>query len=290
MKSICVSVIALAICVGGGAAMARADTELSDNVEAEKAEALRAQLQWLAQEPAPDPVAEDAFQAWLVEREAILSGKKKGSEEWHAWVRDYRVKAEAADTPFIREVYERVALDQYGRYSHFHSPERSAKIAEDLGHPLEGDSVYGFQDRVMKLLMRTDRENTAFLKAALETRNGQWWAISEVGTDVSGKLWLMTQHADLDRGFQRRALALMKPLIETGEIDREDYGYLLDRIAVADGQPQTFGTQGQCVAPGDWEAFEIEAPVEDVNQRRAAFDFKMTFEENDDRLDDVCVQ
>lgn len=247
-------------------------------------------LAWIQQEPEPDAAAQAAFEAWLAERDAILSGQKEGTKDWHAWVREYQVKAEAAETPFAREIYERVALDQYGRYSGLFSLEHSAAMAAALGHPLEGASVGGFHDRVMKLLMRTDVANTAFLKAELEARGGRWWAISEVGADVSGNIWLITQHADLDRDFQRRALVLMEPLALSGEVDRQDFGYLMDRVAVAEKRPQRFGTQGRCVSPGDWEAFEIEAPAEEVNTRRAAFDFKNTFEQNDDRLDALCAE
>lgn len=243
---------------------------------------------WLDEAPAPDPAAEAAFDAWIAERDAILTGRKEASHSWHEAVRGMQVQSERAETPLAREVYRRVALDQYGRQSAFFSLERSQRIAAELGHALEGEAVSGFQDRLVKSMMLTDRDNTAFLEAALSERGGQWWPLSEVGEELSGYLWLLTQHADMNPAFQRRALDLMAPLAEAGEVARQDYGFLFDRLAVADGRPQRFGSQGRCDGPSNWEPFEIEAPVAEVNARRAAFDFRMTFEENKARLDQQC--
>lgn len=114
--------------------------------------------------------------------------------------------------------------------------------------------------------------------------------MEEVGADTASQIWLLTQHADLTPAFQQMALEKMAPLLETGGVNRNNYAYLWDRVAVAQERPQLFGTQGRCMRPGDWVAFEVEAPAEEVNARRAAFDIKMTFEENKARIDAMCPQ
>jgi len=48
---------------------------------------------------------------------------------------------------------------------------------------------------------------------------------------------------DLDLAFQKQVLGLMEPLVKTGVVEPRSYAYLYDRVAVADGRPQRYGTQ-----------------------------------------------
>ncbi|WKE65858.1 hypothetical protein PVT67_00960 [Gallaecimonas kandeliae] len=91
-----------------------------------------------------------------------------------------------------------------------------------------------------------------------------WPTIPLVGKKASQAAWLLVQHADQDKAFQQRMLALMAPLAEKGDIDGANYAYLYDRTH----KPQRYGTQGGC--QGDsFVPFEMEDPA-GVEARRKA--------------------
>lgn len=74
----------------------------------------------------------------------------------------------------------------------------------------------------------------------------------------------MAQHADQDREFQRSVLAMIEPLVKTGEVSGMSVAYLYDRTHT----PQRYGTQGACTATHSWVPNEIE-DAQHVDQRRA---------------------
>lgn len=238
--------------------------------------------------PEPDAEADAVFAAWQAERDALFSGAREPSLDWHEVVLKYwKTSAEASD-PFFKEIYRRVAFEQYGRYGAPFTPELAGDLAKALGFELNAVQARGFQQRLFYKLMDLDADNSAFLKRELAARGGQWWTITEVGSDASMQIWLMTQHADQDRDFQRHALALMEPLAEDGEVSGSNYAYLWDRVAVAEKRPQRYGTQGGCTSADNWDAAEIEAPAEDIDMRRSAVGISMTFAAYDELMDGVC--
>jgi ribosomal protein S27E len=56
-------------------------------------------------------------------------------------------------------------------------------------------------------------------------------------------MWLLTQHADADPGFQRHCLGLLAAAVEAGEATRADQAFLTDRVLLHEGEPQVYGTQ-----------------------------------------------
>lgn len=88
---------------------------------------------------------------------------------------------------------------------------------------------------------RIDWGNTAYMKALIG-RIG-WPRASFVGKKAAHDAWLLVQHADLDPKFQERCLKLIEPLMETGEVRKQDYAYLFDRVARAMHRKQRYGTQ-----------------------------------------------
>jgi hypothetical protein len=86
------------------------------------------------------------------------------------------------------------------------------------------------------------------------------------GHDGQTHAWLLIQHADADKPFQRDVLAKMRDAFLAGEVSGTDYAYLVDRVASGDRRPQTFGTQGTCVAQ-DWKPDPVLAP-EGLDERR----------------------
>lgn len=124
-----------------------------------------------------------------------------------------------------------------------------------------------------------DRANADSLASAVQRLNAAWVRdliarrgyprISEVGAEASTRLWLLVQHADHDPAFQRDVLAAMTPLYAEGEVAGANIGYLTDRVRVAAGEPQLYGTQIERWEGHDPIPFEMEAP-DRVDERRAA--------------------
>jgi len=93
-----------------------------------------------------------------------------------------------------------------------------------------------------------------------------WPTKSMVGGDGTRSAWLLVQHADHDLPFQRKCLALMEGLKDTGEVSSGDLAYLTDRVRVNAGEPQVYGTQFHIV-----EGVRQPQPITDreqVDERR----------------------
>jgi hypothetical protein len=93
-----------------------------------------------------------------------------------------------------------------------------------------------------------DRDNTSWLQGELDRRKS-WPTLSELGEQGAGQVWLLVQHADRSPSLQKQALALMAPMVSTGEVLKVNYAYLFDRVAVHEGRAQRFGTQMDCSGP-----------------------------------------
>ncbi len=85
-----------------------------------------------------------------------------------------------------------------------------------------------------------DKGNTEALKEIIDSHG--WPTISMVGKEASNAAWLLVQHADHDPTFQQYCLNLMKNL-PSDEVRAVDLAYLEDRVRVAQGRPQLYGTQ-----------------------------------------------
>lgn len=110
--------------------------------------------------------------------------------------------------------------------------------------------------------MAIDRDATAKMKEVVATHG--WPGKRVVGVDGANAAALLVQHADSDLAFQKDCLAKMEPLVQAGEVAGKDYAYLWDRVAIAEGKPQRYGTQleGDDIAP-------LEDPA-NVDARRKA--------------------
>ncbi|MEM1057519.1 MAG: DUF6624 domain-containing protein, partial [Bacteroidota bacterium] len=111
-----------------------------------------------------------------------------------------------------------------------------------------------------------DSLNTAWLKGVVAERG--WPKASEVGEQGASDAWLLAQHADRDRAFQREVLGLMETAVAEGEASGSDFAYLTDRVRLAAGEPQVYGTQLR-VVDGQPVPREIE-DADGVDARRAA--------------------
>ncbi len=112
-----------------------------------------------------------------------------------------------------------------------------------------------------------DAAATDFMRSILDRYD--WVDTHRFGEDFSHCAWLLMQHADAHPDLQAVALARMEPYLESGGVDRGNFAYLWDRVAVNHGRPQRYGTQPDwnCVG-GKMKLMPLEDP-ENVNARRA---------------------
>lgn len=194
--------------------------------------------------------AAEAWAKWNLFAEGLEHGQI-ATEPPFKWVSDRYAQISEETNPRSVELLRRTAKDQMYRHSW------------TGGDQVWGTLAPGARGRVLARLMRAtcvvDRDNTEWLKADVAA-NG-WFTISASGARASSSAWLMAQHADRDRDFQRHVLSLMEPLVSTGEVSKANYAYLWDRIAVSERRPQRYGTQGRCVARNRWEPNDLEDPA-----------------------------
>jgi len=90
----------------------------------------------------------------------------------------------------------------------------------------------------------------------------RWPAVSLVGEDGAHAAWLLAQHAVTDPGLQRRCLDLLEVAVALDDAPPIHLAYLVDRVRVADGRDQSYGTQ--FVGAGDGTTIE-PWPIEDAD-------------------------
>ena len=94
----------------------------------------------------------------------------------------------------------------------------------------------------------TDRERADRLAEIVDEHG--WPTFDMVGVEGSTAAWVIAQHADFDVDYQREMLELMTAAVEDDGADPSELAYLVDRVAVNSGEPQTYGTQVRCVPEG----------------------------------------
>lgn len=116
---------------------------------------------------------------------------------------------------------------------------------------------------------KADASSTQFMSELLAEYD--WIDIHRFGPKVSMAAWLMVQHADNHLELQKLALGRMEDYLENGGVDKGDYAFLWDRVAVNSGKKQRYGTQPtwECTPEGKLTLQPLEDP-DNVNNRRAA--------------------
>ena len=133
-------------------------------------------------------------------------------------------------------------------------------VSSPPGDDRTADELFGQMGAV-------DRGNTAWMEEILEERGWPGWSL--VGEDGSTAAWALVQHADLNPELQERALAYLMGAVEADDASAGDLAYLIDRVRVANGLPQVYGTQ---IGPGPDGDLAPRTPIEDpvnVDARRA---------------------
>jgi hypothetical protein len=146
--------------------------------------------------------------------------------QWRAVLDDAKRRVSALNQPLRRELLELAERDQQNR----------AHVAEVIGH-------YGSKspqsDSVLRALAGSDAPLIARVREIVATHG--WPGRSLVADDGAHAAWLIVQHASAE--VQRQLLPTIRRAIERGEGRLGDLALLEDRVLVADGQPQRYGTQ-----------------------------------------------
>ena len=114
--------------------------------------------------------------------------------------------------------------------------------------------------------MAIDDDNAEWLKGVIETVG--WPGRSMVGEDGAHAAWLLAQHADRRPGLQRRCLELLRAAVADGEGSAADLAYLTDRVLLASGEAQIYGTQFAGLN-GEYVPCRLQ-DADTVDQRRGA--------------------
>jgi hypothetical protein len=137
----------------------------------------------------------------------------------------------AQDPKLRQELLSRMAEDQEAR----------KKWLRLIDHPQRSKDAEEQIKLAMTELRDVDRKNLARMKEIVN-RSG-WPGKSLVGSDASDAAWLLVQHADSELAFQKRCLVLIVAAVRKGESPPKHMAYLTDRVRVAEGKKQVYGTQ-----------------------------------------------
>ncbi len=87
-----------------------------------------------------------------------------------------------------------------------------------------------------------DGDNTQWAIGLLDAYD--FAALNEAMPTLASDIAALVQHGDL--AAQQRLLTLVEPLALAGQFDGQRYALLYDRVAVAEGRPQRYGSQFRC--------------------------------------------
>ena len=172
--------------------------------------------------------------------------------------------ADVQDPELRRELLRRTKVDQNARIAITNwLGEQGANGALDKDHRTAKQNEEF--EKLAAAARKADNENTAWLKQVVE--NHGWPTRTLVGNDGASAAWLLVQHADADRKFQRKCLDLMAKLPKA-EVSQIDIAYLTDRVLLAEGKKQVYGTQFDTIN-GKLQPRPLDDEA-NVDKRRAA--------------------
>jgi len=114
-------------------------------------------------------------------------------------------------------------------------------------------------------IFQADQDNSARMRELVEA--GKFPSPQEVGRDGIRAAWLIAAHAERDPELQGKLLALLEPLARSGDLVPQDFALLSDKISVARGEPQRYGTQFRAV--GGINHPQPIADIDSLEARRA---------------------
>lgn len=173
-----------------------------------------------------------------------------------------RAEPPARDAKLRKELLRMASTDQQARLKQLELMQKAGTEANARDEKLLAEI-----DRGQKKIAAMDESHTVKMKAIIEKHG--WPARSQVGTDGARAAFFLVQHADKDLAFQKTCAELMEAMPKE-EVVGHDAAYLIDRILVAEGKRQKFGSQLQANSQGEVVAYPIEDEAT-VDDRRRAF-------------------
>jgi hypothetical protein len=90
-----------------------------------------------------------------------------------------------------------------------------------------------------------------------------------VGKDAMQGIFLMIQHSDGDKEWQKSQLTNIENAVKKGDMDGQSYAYLYDRIKINSGEKQLYGTQFANVDPiSKTVELAVTEDLENLDMRR----------------------
>lgn len=146
-------------------------------------------------------------------------------------------KTPSVKEPALRdELLKRTKTDQEARHAliNFMKANNNLDISK-LDQEKQKEYMKLFHD-----VTNADQENTIWFKEIIEKHG--WLTFTMVGKEGAQSAWLLVQHADADPKFQRHCLDLMAKS-PRNEVSLSNLAYLTDRVLLAEGKKQLYGTQ-----------------------------------------------
>ncbi len=130
---------------------------------------------------------------------------------------------------------------------------------------LDSEVRTAFQSGAGGYIYQVDTLNTAELKLILQEYS--WADIIEGEPQLFTQVFHVVQHSP-DEAFRAEVLAEIAPYAERGEIDGQEYALMYDRVELAAGRQQLYGSQLECLN-GQFDVHDLKDP-EGVDARRAS--------------------
>lgn len=122
---------------------------------------------------------------------------------------------------------------------------------------------------VWSLLRPLDAANREALLAMVPAEG--WFSISRYGHDAARSAFLIVQHSE--PALWRRFLPIIEGMVTRGEAEGPAYALMYDRLALAEGRPQRYGSQMSC-SDARYAPTEPLEDRRDLDARRASLGLK----------------
>ncbi len=158
-----------------------------------------------------------------------------------------------------KELLVRVGRDQAVR-------KKLIDRAKEKGLDIGSQEFLAQAETLLKELQEVDDDNRRWFKGVVD-RHG-WPGRSLAGAKGAEAAFLLAQHANRDLSFQNRCLQLMEQA-PAGEVEPANVAYLTDRVRLAEGKGQLYGTQVE-FKDGQWRPQKVDEPAKLDERRKAA--------------------
>jgi len=136
------------------------------------------------------------------------------------------------------------AIDQQDAARHFTEPEVRRQLQDRFEADQRARRAYlknPHDSALMSSVERLDADNQAWLKQVISDKGVP--TAAQVGENGVKWAWVIVQHADTHPEWQASLLAEFEKRFEAGELPADLLAKMTDRVLLAQGKPQRFGTQ-----------------------------------------------